>query len=207
MGRMMPRSCGTLALVAALTLWGGGLAAQPVPGAVVSAIKTGTGSLTTGGTVTYTVILTNSGPGPQADNPGDEFVDVLPAELLLVNAAATSGASTAFIATNTVTWNGSIPSEGSVTISIFATVVGAFDPCQDTGGVVSNQGTCAYDSDGDNINETACVTDDPFTQTPGDPTVIGPVAVCVQVPTLSEVGLVFFCLALTGASLVLLRRR
>jgi len=38
--------------------------------------------------VTYTVVLTNSGPGAQGDNPGNEFTDVLPAGLTLVSATA-----------------------------------------------------------------------------------------------------------------------
>ena len=66
-----------------------------------------------GGTVTYTVTLTNTGPGAQGDNPGNEFTDVLPAHLALVSATATSGTAVANVGTNTVTWNGSIPAGGS----------------------------------------------------------------------------------------------
>ena len=73
----------------------------------VSGTKTVSGTFTQGSTVTYTVVLTNTGAGPQNDNPGDEFSDVLPATLTLVSAAASSGATA--LAGNTVTWNGSIP--------------------------------------------------------------------------------------------------
>ena len=53
------------------------------------------GTFVEGGTVTYTVSLTNSGPRfDQQDNPGDEFTDVLPAQLTLVSADATSGTAT-----------------------------------------------------------------------------------------------------------------
>ncbi|PYQ54601.1 MAG: hypothetical protein DMF53_29235, partial [Acidobacteria bacterium] len=46
------------------------------PGAVVSGTKTASaGPYTVGGTITYTVTLTNSGTGAQADNPGNEFTD------------------------------------------------------------------------------------------------------------------------------------
>ena len=51
------------------------------PGAVVTGTKTVSGTFTAGGTVTYTVTLTNTGGGAQADNPGNEFTDVLPASL------------------------------------------------------------------------------------------------------------------------------
>src|SRR5436305_934431 len=54
------------------------------PGAVVTGTKTvSAGPYTVGGTLTYTVTLTNSGTGAQADNPGNEFTDVLPAQLAL----------------------------------------------------------------------------------------------------------------------------
>ena len=50
-----------------------------VPAVTVGATKTVTGAFSVGGTVTYTVTLTNTGSGNQADNPGNEFTDVLPA--------------------------------------------------------------------------------------------------------------------------------
>ena len=67
-----------------------------------------TGTFQVGGTVTYTVVLTNNGTGNQADNAGNEFTDVLPAGLTLVSATATSGTAVATVGTNTVTWNGSL---------------------------------------------------------------------------------------------------
>jgi uncharacterized repeat protein (TIGR01451 family) len=63
-----------------------------------------TGSAVVGATLTYTVTLTNSGAGTQADNPGNEFIDVLPATLSLVSAVASSGSAVATSATKTVTW-------------------------------------------------------------------------------------------------------
>ena len=44
-----------------------------------------------GGTITYTIVLTNNGTGVQGDNAGNEFTDTLPAGLTLVSANATSG--------------------------------------------------------------------------------------------------------------------
>jgi uncharacterized repeat protein (TIGR01451 family) len=90
--------------------------------ATIDATKTVSGNFQVGGSVTYPVVLSNGGRGPQPDNPGDEFVDVLPSALQLVSASATSGTAVATIVTNTVTWNGSIPAGGSVTITITATI-------------------------------------------------------------------------------------
>ncbi len=133
---------------------------------IVTATKTVSGSVSPGGAVTYTVVLTNSGLGAQADNPGNEFTDVLPASLTLVSANATSGTAVATVGTNTVTWNGAIAAGASVTITIQATI----DPAAVGGTIVSNQGTASYDSDGNNTNNASALTDDPGTVTPGDPT-------------------------------------
>jgi uncharacterized repeat protein (TIGR01451 family) len=138
----------------------------------VTGTKTASGTFTVGSAVNYTVVLTNSGTGSTPDNPGNELTDVLPATLALVSASATSGTAVATIATNTVTWNGTIPAAGSVTITINATILPA------AGGVsVSNQATISYDSDLDGTNETTIVTNDPATPAANDPTTfnaIGP---------------------------------
>jgi uncharacterized repeat protein (TIGR01451 family) len=132
--------------------------------ATVAATKTVAGSFTVGGAVTYTVILGNSSASPQQNNPGDEFTDVLPPQLTLTGANATSG--TATTAGNTVTWNGLIPGNGSVTITITATI-NAGTELQS----VSNQGTTAYDADGNGLNEATGQTDDPTVAGSSDPTV------------------------------------
>ncbi len=64
-------------------------------GSGVSGTKTVSGTFAVGNTVTYVITLTNSGPGPQADNPGNELTDVLPAGLALVSATATAGTAVA----------------------------------------------------------------------------------------------------------------
>jgi len=137
------------------------------PASSVGATKTVSGTFAPGGTVTYTVTLTNTGTAGQTDNPGNEFTDVLPPSLTLVSATATSGAAAATIASNTVTWNGAIaPLGGTVTITITATVNAGTN-----GQIVSNQGTTSLDSNNDGTNDTAGVTDDPGTATANDPTV------------------------------------
>ncbi len=133
-------------------------------GANVSGTKTVSGSFVPGNPVTYTVTLNNSG-GAQADNPGNEFTDVLPAQLTLVSATATGGTAVANVGTNTVTWNGALAgSGGSVTITITATLLPG------ASGSVSNQGSIAYDSDANGSNDASRVTDDPGTGAANDPT-------------------------------------
>src|SRR6185436_14921982 len=97
---------------------------------------------------------------------GDEFTDVLPATLTLISANATSGTALATVGTNTVTWNGSIPASGSVTVTINATV----SPSAVALSTISNQGTLSYDADGNQTNEAAGVTNDPGTGAPNDAT-------------------------------------
>jgi uncharacterized repeat protein (TIGR01451 family) len=134
--------------------------------ATVTATKTVTGQLRPGGAITYTVVLTNSGPAAQLDNPGNEFIDTLPATLTLVSANGTSGTTTANGVPNVVTWNGSIPAGGTITITINATVQSNATPLS----TISNQGTAPYDADGNQTNEATAVTNDPGTAAPNDPT-------------------------------------
>jgi uncharacterized repeat protein (TIGR01451 family) len=168
-----------------------------VAATVLSGSKTASGRLQPGGTVTYTIVLANAGPGAQADNPGDELVDVLPPELTLIAASATSGTAVATPATSTVTWNGAIPASGSVTVTIQA-AIGAGLP---SGAVISNQAAFSYDADGDGTNESTGVTDDPGTPGAGDPTVVL-LASVVDVPALHVPGaaLLAALLAVAGAA-------
>jgi uncharacterized repeat protein (TIGR01451 family) len=136
------------------------------PSAAVAGAKSVAGSLVVGGAITYTVTLTNTGAAAQADNPGDEFTDVLPSQLTLVSASATSGTAVATVGTNTVTWNGALAQlGGSVTITIHATIKPGT-----AGATVTNQGTIAFDADGNGTNEASAVTDNPATAAPNDPT-------------------------------------
>ena len=150
----------------------------------VSGTKTVTGAFVEGGTVTYTVTLSDSSAFDQQDNPGSELNDVLPSELTLVSALATSGTATATLGTNTVTWDGGVPAGGSVTITILATInVGT------AGATVSNQGAISYDADGDGTNEASAVTDDPAVGGAADPTIFGvltPTPTATATPTVSS---------------------
>jgi uncharacterized repeat protein (TIGR01451 family) len=175
-----------------------------LPGATVSGTKTVSGTFTIGGTVIYTVVLSNAGPAAQADNPGDEFTDVLAPELALISASASSGTTAVTgVGGGTVTWNGAIPAGGSVTLFISATILPAV-----AGTTISNQGTLAFDADGNGTNETSAVTDDPDQPGSGDPTsfrVVDGLAP-VEIPTVSTLGLLLLALLLAGAALTLIRR-
>jgi uncharacterized repeat protein (TIGR01451 family) len=170
---------------------------------VVSATKTVSGSGVEGTTLTYTIVLTNSGGGAQADNPGHEFVDFLTLGLTVVSANATSGTAVFTVATDSVAWDGSIPAGGTVTITITATID------QGTAGrTISNQGTVFYDSDGDGSNDATAVTDDPRTPAAGDPTDVTAIGVAIaETPTLSDLGLIALSLLLAAAALSRMRRR
>lgn len=136
-------------------------------GAVLSGTKAVAGTFLPTGAVTYTVTVTNTGTGAQADNPGNELTDVLPASLALVSASATSGTATATVGTNTVTWNGSLAVSASVTLTIQATIRSTV-----TGGTaVSNQASIRYDGDQNGTNDASAETDDPAVAGASNPTV------------------------------------
>ena len=178
--------------------------AAPSP-ATITGTKTAAGTFQPGSTVTYTVVLSNSGTGTQQDNPGNELTDVLPPSLTLVSATATSGAAVATVGTNTVTWNGSIPAGGSVTITITATINSGVAP----GTTIANQATFNYDADGNGTNESSGVTDSPAAGGAADPTTfqVAGGGTPPPIPTLDEMGLMLLALLLAMGGAVMLRRR
>jgi len=171
-----------------------------VVGSQVTATKTASGTFVVGSTVTYTIILGNAGPGPQGDNPGNELTDVLPATLALISATASSGTAVASVPTNTVTWNGSIPAGGSVTITITATILPAAN-----GASVSNQATAAFDADGNGSNESSALSNDPRQVGSNNPTVIF-VADTRVIPALSPLALALLVLMLATLATLAGRR-
>jgi Calx-beta domain len=111
--------------------------------------------------VVYTLVVSNTGSGPQVDAAAsDELVDVLPPGLALQTASASSGTLLADTATNMVRWNGPLAAGASATVEIRAAVVAT------TAGAISNRAQLNYDSNGDGINDTTAQSDDPTT--PGD---------------------------------------
>ncbi|MBP8297683.1 MAG: S8 family serine peptidase, partial [Burkholderiales bacterium] len=137
----------------------------------ITAAKSVSGAYYPGGAVTYTVTLSNTGTGAQADNPGDEYADMLPATLTVVPAATMASAGAIAVTGNTVRWNGAIAAGASVTLTLAATI----NPGT-LGAVVVSQGAAAFDADHDGSNESAVFTDDPLVGGTADPTVftVGP---------------------------------
>jgi uncharacterized repeat protein (TIGR01451 family) len=119
----------------------------------VAATMSVTGGFQVGGTVTYSVTVTNSG-APQADHPGDEFVNALPSSLTLQSATASAG--TTSTSSNTVLWNGALAPGAPVTITIVATV----NPGTE-GQLISNHAPLNVDSDGSGTSDMLVYTDDP----------------------------------------------
>jgi uncharacterized repeat protein (TIGR01451 family) len=174
-----------------------------VTSVALTATKTATGTFAAGSTVTYTIVIHNSGNTASPDTPAvHELTDTLPAALTLVSAVASSG--TATTTGNTANWDGSVPAGGDVTITITATVNAGTAP----GTTVNNQGTVTYDSNLDGTNDTTVMTDDPGVAGGSDPTgfVVAPGSIA-EVPTLSTFGLLALSLLLLGAAWSLLRRR
>jgi hypothetical protein len=71
----------------------------------------------------------------------------------VVGATASGGTAVASVGTSTVTWNGFIAADASVTITIDATITAV------AGTKISNQASFSYDDDGDASNESTGVTD------------------------------------------------
>jgi outer membrane protein assembly factor BamB len=118
------------------------------------------------------------------------MTDVLPSSLTLIGASATSGTAVANVGTNTVTWNGSIPKNGSVTVTINATIkVGT------AGTTISNQASIAYDEDGNGTNE-ASATSNVVSFTPGPAS---------SIPALSTIALLTLAASLALLALMKLR--
>ena len=171
------------------------------PATIGTRTKTVSGTFQEGGTVTYTVTISNTSAFNQQDNPGDEFTDTLPAGLTLLSATASTGTAVADIPNSIVHWNGVITAGGSVTITITAQINNGT-----AGTTLNNQGMIFFDADGNGTNESTALTDDPNQAGANDPTPIV-VAAIAQVPTLSTMGLALLALLLMGGALLALRRR
>lgn len=180
---------------------------QPASGPGTQSDVVGTlqaaGTFAPGSRVTYTLVLSNRGAGQQEDRPGPELINVLPQDLELLSVRADSGMAAADVATNSVTWNGSVPSQGAVNIVIEAMIRPGT-----LGRTVASQAEVAYDGDGLGVNWSTRLTDDPELPGTEDPTtfVVGQQE-AAEIPTVSEVGLAILCLLLAGLGLVSLRRR
>ncbi len=161
--------------------------------AIVTAVKSVTGNLQPGGTATYTIAMTNAGPNPQNDNPGDEMTDVLPALLTFQSATATSG--TVSNVGNTVSWNGTIAAGATETVTIVAQI--------DSGaaGTIENQAEVFFDNDGDGTNESSSLSSPPMVMGAAPTAFFIP----FMVPSLNQFALLLLMLSL--ASVVYFKSR
>ena len=142
-----------------------------------------------GDVVTYVIEVTNVSAVTQNDLMGPEFEDTLPPELMLLSADASSGVASSM--GNTVSWNGSLPPGGSVTITVEAEILDV------PGGTeVVNQGTGFFDGDDKGeSNDAMVLSDDPNVPGIADETrfVVGqglgpPPGSVLAIPTMSQVG-------------------
>jgi len=171
--------------------------------AMLSGFMEITGEFQLGGRIFYNITLTNSSVHAQFDNPGNEFVDILPPELTLISAnlLAGGGILNSSPGTNTVSWSGPILGGGSVEMQIEAVINSGAN-----GEIIANQGNIFFDADGDGSNEALAVTDDPSVTGTDDQTVFL-LGTILDVPTLGSVGLAVMTLLLTAVGLMLLIRR
>jgi uncharacterized repeat protein (TIGR01451 family) len=178
--------------------------AYEAAGSTLSATKvmTTAGPLHRGDTVEYEIVVTNQGPGSQADAPEAELTDVLPPELELLSASADVGAAAANLGTNTVTWNGALGAAASATIAVTARIA---DDAP-IGGAVSNQAVVAFDTDNDGVNDGASASDDPGAPGPSDPTAFVVLGTIVDVPALGVLTRTILALVLAAVGVAALKR-
>ncbi|HVR28236.1 MAG TPA: FG-GAP-like repeat-containing protein, partial [Thermoanaerobaculia bacterium] len=147
------------------------------------------GDLQHGGTVEYTVTVTNVGTGATADDPDDpELIDTLPPELTLVSAVVASGPGSVSTSGNTVRWDGALDPGESVAIVITADIAPDI-----LGQTIENQAVAFFDTDEDGDNDTEEPSDDLTTAPVNDPTafVVGAQSI-LEIPTLSQWGTMLF---------------
>ncbi|MBK9965112.1 MAG: M36 family metallopeptidase [Holophagales bacterium] len=173
-----------------------------VGGATLSATKSAGGLFQPGTAVVYTIVVANSGNAASPDSGTHELTDVLPPALALVSATATSGTAVASVATNTATWDGSVPAGGSVTVTVTATILNA-----PLGTPVTNQAGLLYDADLDGTSETTALSDDPGVSGASDPTEFLIQRDAALVPTVSGFGLLALALGVLAVAWSLLRLR
>lgn len=176
-----------------------------IPGAAVFAYKSVQQVGTASQPVIYEIALSNLGDDDQPDDPGsDELVDVLPPQLALTSATASSGVVSVDMASNTVRWNGTLASGAApVLIQIEADVV-VSQPM-----LIPNQAQVHYDSDGDGTSDATRLSTDPALAGDAEPTVFQfggttPVMIPVNDPRVLFGLLVLMMLAAGGT---LMRRR
>ena len=178
-----------------------------LPSRKLRATLTGSGTAVPGGTVFLNVVLTNPTPIDQPDAEGDEFSLAIPEALTPLSVEATSGqaeliagapaartprAAAASGSGFLLIWNGALPAGGSVTLTVTARVE-TFSPDG-----LEMQGKIFFDTDGDGVNDLSTLTDDPSLPGDEDPSLLFAPQSVLEIPALSDVGLLFLALLLAG---------
>jgi glucose/arabinose dehydrogenase len=123
------------------------------------------GTLEPGDEIRFRVVLRNLGNTDQADNSAREFWGGFNHNKLeLLHVGASSGQVKVVPRDHPIRWNGVIPAQGQVRITISARIRSGVS------GKVCNRGLAYYDADLNGSNETEVPTDDPKTPIRWDPT-------------------------------------
>lgn len=215
-GTLSPEARGTLSNTATVTPPPG--VADPNPGDdtatdvdqvlrpfVLSKVVSGT--FVPGGSVLYTITITNDTSVAQPDNAGPELEDTLPGELDATAAGASSGTVTLDAELDRIVWNGSIAAGGTVVLTIEATLRSGTQ-----GEEVTNQGALHFalslDPSRDALgsgatNDGLAFTEDPRT---GGPTIFRVLAGLSAIPALDTLGMVLLSVALGLVATIALGR-
>ncbi|MDJ0840364.1 MAG: DUF11 domain-containing protein [Acidobacteriota bacterium] len=158
-----------------------------------------------GDTVLFRTVLTNHTETAMTDDPdADEFTADLPEGLSLVNAVMLTGDGRIDLDTadHSLTWNGSVPPLEEVELQIEARI-----EMEAEGKTLLTQGLLYHDTDGDGVNDSVIMTDDPSLPGEADPAELVLGRAATDVPVLSPFGLLLFVLGLIGAAVYQKRRR
>ncbi|MBN1762984.1 MAG: DUF11 domain-containing protein [Methanomicrobia archaeon] len=166
-----------------------------------------------GDAICYTAWINNTGDADSTDNPGNEFVDLIPENTVYkpgslqindVNESDDISDGVGYDAANTtIIWNGNITAGGTIKIR-FCVIVDPDVPVGTT--VISNQGTVYYDSNGDGTNDAQKPTDDPVTAPSPDPTELQ-LSISAPVPIMTPIGMVALVGLLSAVAVLRLRVR
>jgi hypothetical protein len=164
----------------------------------------GTVNLPSGASVTYTASCTisNAATGTLSNTatvtaPGG-VTDPTPGNNSATDTDTLTAAPGASVS-GTKTAAGTFTVGGTITATILPSAAGT---------TVSNQGSIAFDADGNGTNESTAQTDDPGVAGTANPTSIQVAVVSVVgIPALSPIGLLLLALSLAGLAFAALRRR
>jgi uncharacterized repeat protein (TIGR01451 family) len=165
-------------------------------------VKTVTGgNLAPGGTIQYTITLSNTGTETQPDDPTDpELTDTLPPQLTLLSANLVIGPGSVSVdlGANSLRYDGELDPGEMATIVVTAQIDEGT-----LGTLIANQATAFFDANADGENDTEEPSDDPATMPDNDPTGF---VVVAAVPTLSQWGAALLAGLLSLLGLFGLRR-